>query len=136
MTEKHTEDRTKLTVKAVDLNHWTDEELLLEYRLTGNSATSLIGQVPRKSGSPQAVLFGWNAVETGGITVRSAGASCPTAGVATSESAAAASAVRETCCLKVGWLIGATPIVYGIFSGDLDHPRTAVAAECGHDTKK
>jgi RNA polymerase sigma-70 factor (ECF subfamily) len=38
MTEKNTDDRTKLTVKAVDLDHWTDEELLLEYRMTGSSA--------------------------------------------------------------------------------------------------
>jgi RNA polymerase sigma-70 factor (ECF subfamily) len=38
MTEKNTDDRAKLTVSAAELDRWTDEELLLEYRLTGNSA--------------------------------------------------------------------------------------------------
>jgi len=37
MTEHNTEDRalTKTTVSAADIGSWTDEELLLEYRLTG-----------------------------------------------------------------------------------------------------
>lgn len=38
MTEKNTDDRTKLIVNAADLDRWTDEELLLEYRMTGSSA--------------------------------------------------------------------------------------------------
>jgi len=38
MTEKNTDDRAKLTVSAAELDRWTDEELLLEYRLTGGSA--------------------------------------------------------------------------------------------------
>ncbi len=40
MTEHNTEDRaiTKTTVSAADLGSWTDEELLLEYRLTGRPA--------------------------------------------------------------------------------------------------
>jgi len=37
MTEHNTEDRalTKTTVSAADIGSWTDEELLLEYRMTG-----------------------------------------------------------------------------------------------------
>lgn len=35
MTLKHTEDQTKLAVAAADISSWTDEELLLEYRVTG-----------------------------------------------------------------------------------------------------
>jgi len=38
MTAKPTDDRTKLTVNSAELTSWTDEELLLEYRLTGRSA--------------------------------------------------------------------------------------------------
>jgi RNA polymerase sigma-70 factor (ECF subfamily) len=34
MTLKHTEDQKKLTVAAADVSSWTDEELLLEYRVT------------------------------------------------------------------------------------------------------
>lgn len=37
MTLNHTDDRTKLQVKAADLDCWTDEELLAEYRVTGDS---------------------------------------------------------------------------------------------------
>lgn len=38
MTEHTTEDRAKVTVAAADLGSWTDEELLIEYRMTGRSA--------------------------------------------------------------------------------------------------
>lgn len=40
MTENHTDDRTKTTVKlsSAELGLWTDEDLLIEYRLTGSSA--------------------------------------------------------------------------------------------------
>src|SRR3954451_18015217 len=38
MSEHNTEDRTKLVVSSVVLEQMTDEELLLEYRLTGSSA--------------------------------------------------------------------------------------------------
>jgi RNA polymerase sigma-70 factor, ECF subfamily len=38
MTEKHTEDQAKLVVNSAELTSWTDEELLLEYRMTGRSA--------------------------------------------------------------------------------------------------
>jgi len=38
MTEKHTDDHAKSMVSAAELDRWTDEELLLEYRATGRSA--------------------------------------------------------------------------------------------------
>ena len=38
MTEKHTDDQAKLVVNTAELTSWTDEELLLEYRMTGRSA--------------------------------------------------------------------------------------------------
>jgi RNA polymerase sigma-70 factor (ECF subfamily) len=38
MTEKNTEDQANLKVQAAELTSWTDEELLLEYRLTGRPA--------------------------------------------------------------------------------------------------
>ncbi len=37
MTKLHTDDRPKLAVPTIDVGQMTDEELLLEYRLTGNS---------------------------------------------------------------------------------------------------
>ena len=37
MTQQHTEDRAKLIVSQAELTTWTDEELLLEYRMTGRS---------------------------------------------------------------------------------------------------
>ena len=37
MTEHNTEDRAVLAASAADVDRMTDEELLLEYRLTGNS---------------------------------------------------------------------------------------------------
>ena len=39
MTEHNTEDRARLVASPADIDRMTDEELLLEYRLTGNSAT-------------------------------------------------------------------------------------------------
>jgi len=38
MTEHNTEDRAVLAASAADVDRMTDEELLLEYRLTGNAA--------------------------------------------------------------------------------------------------
>jgi RNA polymerase sigma-70 factor, ECF subfamily len=38
MTEQHTEDRARLIVSDAELGTWTDEELLLEYRVTGRPA--------------------------------------------------------------------------------------------------
>jgi len=38
MTIENTEDRTKLVVSDAELGTWTDEELLLEYRVTGRAA--------------------------------------------------------------------------------------------------
>jgi len=38
MTELNTEDRARLANLPTDVDRWTDEELLLEYRLTGDSA--------------------------------------------------------------------------------------------------
>ena len=37
MTQQHTEDRAKLIVSQAELTTWTDEELLLEYRMTARS---------------------------------------------------------------------------------------------------
>jgi RNA polymerase sigma-70 factor (ECF subfamily) len=38
MTQQHTEDRARLIVSDAELGTWTDEELLLEYRVTGRPA--------------------------------------------------------------------------------------------------
>lgn len=38
MTQNHTEDQSKLVVNTAELTSWTDEELLLEYRMTGRPA--------------------------------------------------------------------------------------------------
>src|SRR3990172_383915 len=38
MREEHTEDRASLVDSSADVDRMTDEELLLEYRLTGSSA--------------------------------------------------------------------------------------------------
>jgi len=37
MTQQHTEDRARLIVSDAELGTWTDEELLLEYRMTARS---------------------------------------------------------------------------------------------------
>jgi RNA polymerase sigma-70 factor (ECF subfamily) len=37
MTEQHTEDRARLIVSTAELTTWTDEELLLEYRMTSRA---------------------------------------------------------------------------------------------------
>ena len=39
MTEQNREDRTSLAATAADLDQMTDEELLLEYRLSGSPAS-------------------------------------------------------------------------------------------------
>ncbi len=66
-----------------------------------------IGQVPRRSGSPHAVFFGWKSVGTGGIVVRSAGTCCAMAGTASAVAASSAPAVtlrmdfkRNHCALS------------------------------------
>ena len=38
MAQQHTEDRPRLIVSDAELGTWTDEELLLEYRVTGRPA--------------------------------------------------------------------------------------------------
>ncbi len=38
MTQQHTEDRARLIVSDAELGTWTDEELLLEYRVTARPA--------------------------------------------------------------------------------------------------